>query len=148
MTGCAREMQAVVAAALAEQGFVPDTMVCVDDVRAGRPAPWMCLEAVKRLDIPPLGKVVKVGDTPADMAEGIAAHMLTVGVATSGNEVGLERAPWEALAPSEREQLRDAATAKLYEAGADAVIDGVWALPSVFAAFGESPSRTSRRVAE
>ncbi len=137
-TGYAREMQAVVAAALEDQGFRPDTMVCVDDVPAGRPAPWMCLEAAKRLGVYPLGRVVKVGDTPADIAEGIAAHMLTVGVATSGNEVGLEKAAWAALLPSEQDGLRLAATARLYEAGADLVIDGVWALPDALATFDES----------
>jgi phosphonoacetaldehyde hydrolase len=137
-TGYAREMQAVVAEALEEQGFRPDTMVCVDDVPAGRPAPWMCLEVAKRLGVYPLDRVVKVGDTPADMAEGIAAHMLTVGVATSGNEVGLERAAWASLLPSEQDGLRLAATARLYEAGADLVIDGVWALPDALATFDES----------
>lgn len=134
-TGYAREMQAVVAADLAAQGFIPDAMVCVDDVPAGRPAPWMCLLAAERLGVRPLEEVVKVGDTPADIAEGLAARMLTLGVATSGNEVGLEREAWAALGPSEQERLRSAATARLYAAGADAVIDGVWALPETLAAF-------------
>ena len=37
----------------------------------------------------PPRRIVKVGDTPADMQEGVNAGMWTIGVTVSGNEIGL-----------------------------------------------------------
>jgi phosphonoacetaldehyde hydrolase len=101
-TGYNRDMLDVVAAAARRQGLELDAAVCASDVRAGRPAPWMALEAAARLEVYPMRAIVKIGDTRADIDEGLNAGMWTVGVTATGNELGLtaaeaERAPRETL---------------------------------------------------
>jgi len=56
---------------------------------AGRPAPLMIYKACAELGVWPLSRVVKVDDAEAGVAEGKAAGAFTVGVAASGNAVGL-----------------------------------------------------------
>ena len=57
------------------QGFAPDCAICPEDVPGGgRPAPWMCYLNAIRLEACPLWSMVKVGDTPSDIAEGLNAR--------------------------------------------------------------------------
>ena len=73
----------------ARGGYEPDLWVCPDQAGGGRPAPWMIFHAAKQLDVYPLSTIVKVGDTPADVAEARSAGAWAVSVVRSGNEVGL-----------------------------------------------------------
>jgi phosphonatase-like hydrolase len=50
------------------------TCVASDEVIHGRPAPGLLHEAMRRCDVSDVHGVAKVGDTPADLAEGEAAH--------------------------------------------------------------------------
>jgi phosphonoacetaldehyde hydrolase len=50
----------------------------------------------------PLSQCVKIGDTPSDIAEGKSAGMWTIGLTSSGNEVGLTAAEFAALPVGER----------------------------------------------
>jgi phosphonoacetaldehyde hydrolase len=77
------------------------------------------------LGVYPPYRVVKIDDTVPGIAEGRAAGTWTVGVAVSGNCVGLSRPEWQALSAGEQEVLREAASATLRKAGADYVIDSV-----------------------
>jgi phosphonoacetaldehyde hydrolase len=61
---------------------------------------------------------VKIGDTPADIAEGINAGMWTVGITATGNEIGLSRGEWESLPAEVRATLEREAARRLTEAGA------------------------------
>ena len=54
------------------RGDEPDCVVCATDVPAGRPAPWMIYENAKRLGGYPMEALVKIGDTVADIEEGLA----------------------------------------------------------------------------
>ena len=45
----------------AAQGYIPDAIVCADEVPSGRPAPFMALEALKLLNVSPVWASVKVG---------------------------------------------------------------------------------------
>lgn len=130
-TGYPREVMDVVMRIAKEQGFEPDVTVCAGDTPAGRPGPFMALQALIKLSISPVESVVKVGDTAVDIEEGLNGGMWSVGVALTGNEVGLGRAEFEALGASEREALRERAVGTLSEAGAHYVIDGVVGLPAV-----------------
>jgi phosphonatase-like hydrolase len=47
-----------------------DAVICSDEVPEGRPKPYMIRELMKRFDIRESKKVVKVGDTEVDVAEG------------------------------------------------------------------------------
>jgi len=88
----------------------------------------MSTRAAEALDAFPLWAVVKVDDTVPGIAEGLNAGMWTVGVARSGNELGLDAAADAALAaaePARHAALLAAARARLAAAGAHFVVDSV-----------------------
>ncbi len=133
-TGYTREMLAPVLKRAAEQGYVPEDTVCSGDTPAGRPSPLMIYKTCATLGVWPLGRVVKVDDADAGIAEGKAAGAFTVGVA-SGNALGLSLEALQALPPTERRNRLDAARRSLLQAGADLAIDSVADLvPSLEAA--------------
>jgi phosphonoacetaldehyde hydrolase len=124
-TGYTRQMLDRILPLAARQGYVPDADVTPDEVGEGRPAPLMCYLNAVRLRAWPLSRCVKIGDTPSDIAEGRNAGMWTIGVAATGNEVGLSLAEWESLPKEERETRLVWARARLREAGAHFVVDSV-----------------------
>jgi phosphonoacetaldehyde hydrolase len=130
-TGYPRPMMGVLEPVAAARGFRPDAVVTADEVPQGRPAPWMALIAAMRLGVYPAEACVKVGDTIADIGEGLNAGMWTVGVTETGNEAGLSQTELEALSAVERAALRRHAEDRLRQAGAHFVIDGVGALMPV-----------------
>jgi phosphonoacetaldehyde hydrolase len=144
-TGYFREAAERVVAAAKRQGFEPDVSVCVDDVSAGRPAPWMTFRVMEMLNVYPPATVVKIGDTAPDIGEGIAAGVWSVGVVRTGSEVGCTLAEWGALPVAEQSQRVDVARRKLQAAGAHAVSDTLAELPALIADFdtrlqrGEKP---------
>jgi len=87
-TGYTRPMLDVLVKRAMEQGYRPEANFCPDDVGGGRPAPWMCFACLRALDVYPAAHCVKIGDTPADIAEGRNAGMWTIGVVETGNEAG------------------------------------------------------------
>ncbi len=143
-TGYTLAMNRLLRDEAARRGYGPDEMVSADEVPEGRPAPWMCLENARRLGAYPMSALVKVGDTLPDMLEGLDAGMWTVGVALTGNEVGLAKADWDALAPEAQRRLRDRAYERLYGVGAHYVIDGIWELEPVLDAIAGRVRRGER----
>ncbi len=77
------------------------------------------------------GAYIKVGDTIADIQEGLNAGMWTIGLAKTGNELGLSKAEVDALPPGELKIKLDKAYQRLFSAGAHFVVDGIWDIPSV-----------------
>ncbi|MAS44358.1 MAG: phosphonoacetaldehyde hydrolase [Rhodobacteraceae bacterium] len=132
-TGYTRSIMARVLPAAAAQGYAPECVVCADDVADGRPGPGQMLRAMELLGVTDGAAVVKVDDTEPGIAEGVAVGALTVGVAMSGNHVGLTPEDLAALPAPERERLRTRATEALRSAGADHVIDTVADLPALLA---------------
>jgi phosphonoacetaldehyde hydrolase len=108
------------------QGFAPDSIVCSSEVPAGRPAPWGCFLNAQRMNVWPMSMMVKIGDTVADILEGLNAGMWTIGCTLSGNEVGLSECEADQLTPATRLEMIRKAEEKLLKAGAHYVIDGVW----------------------
>lgn len=129
-TGYNREMLDIVLRKAAEGGFVPDAALCASDVPKGRPAPWMVFRLMETLDVYPPAAVVKVGDTIADIEEGLNAGVWTVGVTQTGNLIGLTQAELEALDRSERKQRTQAAERAFIEAGAHYVIESFADMPA------------------
>jgi phosphonoacetaldehyde hydrolase len=124
-TGYTRDMMAPVLAEAAAQGYAPEIVVCSGETPQGRPTPLMVYKICAELGVHPLTRVVKVDDAEVGIAEGRAAGCFTVGVAASGNGVGLTAAALAALPAAER-ALRVAASRKaLLAAGADVVVDSV-----------------------
>jgi phosphonoacetaldehyde hydrolase len=151
-TGYNREMMEVLAPAAAEYGYQPDAVVCVSDISpflgdvpphfggifsspggspGGRPAPWMALLCAMQLRAYPMAAIVKIGDTALDIAEGLNAGMWTIGVALTGNEIGLDEAGVKALPANELSSRLSRAYARLHQAGAHYVVDGIWDVPAV-----------------
>jgi len=124
-TGYTREMMQAILGRAADQGYAPDLVVCAHETPEGRPSPLMVYKACVDLGVWPLSRVVKVDDAEAGMAEGRNAGCFTVGVAASGNMVGLTARALGGLDEGERAALLKAAADRLYAAGADLVIDTV-----------------------
>lgn len=128
-TGYNRPIMEVVQRLAAEQGYVPDNLVCVGDTPQGRPTPLMMYRCFADLGVWPPSAVVKVDDTEPGIAEGLAAGCWTVGVTASGNAVGLSLAEWRALDGAAQAVHRERASAELRRAGAHEVIDTIADLP-------------------
>jgi phosphonoacetaldehyde hydrolase len=124
-TGFTQEMMKPLWPEVAKQGYTPDALVCPDDVGGGRPQPWMCFENMRKLDVYPSEAVVKIGDTPVDVQEGLNAGMWTIGLVKTGNEVGLTLEEWQALAPEAQRQMLKTAYNRLSQAGAHYIVDSL-----------------------
>jgi phosphonoacetaldehyde hydrolase len=124
-TGYTTEMMEINLKDAAKQGYKPDSTVCASDVPAGRPYPYMCLQNVINLGVSPVEACVKVDDTRPGIEEGLNAGMWTIGLAMSGNEIGLSLADLKKLDPADRERRREAAYSRMYQTGAHYVIDSI-----------------------
>ena len=115
-TGYTREMLDLVLPQAEAEGYAPDVHLTPTEVGgAGRPAPWMLFENMRRLAVYPPSTCLKVGDTPSDIAEGLNAGMWTAGVVMSSSELA---AGGEDFA---REQLRKAGAHFLIDMASDVV---------------------------
>jgi len=124
-TGYTRPMLEILLAVAASQGYVPDCAICPDDTAAGRPWPWMCYLNAIRLEAYPMHTMIKIGDTISDIEEGRNAGMWTVGIARTGNMIGLTAREFAALPRSEQSARIEAARRNLSAAGAHYVADSV-----------------------
>ncbi len=124
-TGYLKDMMEINQADAKKQGYVPDSTVCAQDVPAGRPYPFMCLQNVINLQVSPVESCIKVDDTVPGIEEGLSAGMWTIGLAVSGNEVGLPLEDYKALAEDERERKRKHAFERMYQGGAHYVVDTI-----------------------
>ena len=140
-TGYTSEMMDILQREAAARGYVPDATVCATDVPAGRPEPWMCLENAKRLRIFPMETIVKIGDTLPDIEEGLNAGMWTVGLAMTGNEMGLNEAEIQAADPTLITRRRDRAYTRMAQAGAHYVVDSIADCPAIIDAINARLAR-------
>ena len=106
-TGYTTEMMKINLRDAAKQGYVPDSTVCASEVPAGRPYPYMCLQNVINLGVSPVEACVKIDDTRPGIEEGLNAGMWTIGLAISGNEIGLLAEGLEEGAEGRAGALRD-----------------------------------------
>lgn len=130
-TGYTRAMLDVLVALAARQGYAPDCNLAPEDVGVGRPEPFMMYENAVRLRVWPLAAIAKVGDTPVDIQEGLNAGAWAIGVAGTGNGVGVSQKEFEALAANARESRIANARRELADAGAHYVIDTLTELATV-----------------
>lgn len=124
-TGYLTEMMKVNLEDAKRQGYEPDSTVCASDVPAGRPYPYMCLQNAINLGVTTVQACVKVDDTVPGIEEGLNAGMWTIGLAVSGNEVGLQLYEWKALPAEERALKRERATRRMQQGGAHYVVDTI-----------------------
>lgn len=124
-TGYLTEMMEINRRDAARQGYEPDSTVCASDVPAGRPYPYMVLQNVINLQVSPLEACVKIDDTIPGVEEGLNAGMWTIGLAMSGNEIGLPLKELEALDHAERQRRSQRAYDRMYQGGAHYVVDSI-----------------------
>ncbi len=124
-TGYMTEMTAINLADAKRQGYEPDSTVCASEVPAGRPYPHMCLKNAINLEVDTVAACVKVDDVIPGIEEGLNAGMWSIGLACSGNEIGLSKQDYDALEPEVRERLRQAAYRRMQMAGAHYVVDTI-----------------------
>ncbi len=136
-TGYTRRIMAPIIAHAAEQGFVPDAVICCDDVLRSRPDPMGMLACCTAMGIAPGLQVLKVDDTAPGIEAGLNAGCLTLGVAASGNALGWSLGQWEASNEGEREMALAAASDQLKAAGAHGVINSVADLPHAIETIAE-----------
>lgn len=130
-TGYTREMMGLLQSEAAKRGYVPDSTVCATDVPEGRPAPFMCLQNMINLRVYPPEAIVKVDDTLPGIEEGLNAGMWTIGLAKTGNEIGLNAQEISKLSPAELNPKLERAYTRMAQAGAHYVVDGIWDVPAV-----------------
>jgi phosphonoacetaldehyde hydrolase len=127
-TGYTIAMLDFLVASAREQGFAPDCAICPEDVPGGgRPAPWMCYLNAIRLQASPLWSMVKIGDTPSDIEEGLNAGMWTIGVTRTGNEAGLTEEEWNSATAAEQREVIAGARTRLVDAGAHYLVESAGA---------------------
>jgi phosphonoacetaldehyde hydrolase len=124
-TGYTEEMTSVLAAEAKRRGYSPDATVCATQVPAGRPHPYMCLQNAILLQTYPMEAFVKIGDTLPDIAEGLNAGMWTIGLAKTGNELGMTEEQVAAADPEILNAKLALAYQRMGRAGAHYVVDGI-----------------------
>ena len=130
-TGYTRTMMADILPLAAAQGYAPASVVCSGETAVGRPSPLMLWKVLSELKAWPARACVKVDDAPVGIGEGVAAGTWTVGLAGSGNGVGLSLADYRALPAADRTARVARSAAALMAAGADYVVESVADLPAV-----------------
>lgn len=123
-TGYTTEMMKVVAEEAAKKGYAPEFIATADLIGGkGRPYPYMIFENMKQLGLASVAEVVKVGDTVADILEGVNAGGISVGVIVGSSEMGLSEEAYTALSEAEQNALIEKTRAKFEEAGAHYTIE-------------------------
>jgi phosphonoacetaldehyde hydrolase len=136
-TGYTRMMMEAILPRAAAQGYVPDALVCSGETSEGRPSPLMLWKLMVDLGVWPASACIKVDDAAVGIEEGRHAGCWTIGVAASGNGVGLSLAELDALTPDERERRIGISRAALVRA--NVVIDSV-------AEFADALAEIERRI--
>ena len=128
-TGYSREMSQPLLQKMKESGFDYDISVCPDEVKEGRPAPWMILKAAMELNIYPFDSILNLGDTIADTQSGTNARVWSAGVTRTGNMLGNSLEDDKLTdAVTLKAQIRKAAL-KMQRNGADFTIESVKEIP-------------------
>jgi len=113
--------------------FIPQQMAClvecsnlisgVTDTVLRLRARGLTLGSTTGYSRPLMESVVKIGDTISDIEEGLNAGTWSVGVARTGNMIGLTEEQWQALPLGEQKDRLQVAHQQLLNAGAHWVID-------------------------
>ena len=130
-TGYTDEMMEIVVPEAAKKGYSPDCWFSPNSVgNFGRPYTYMSFENLKKLEVTAVSAAVKVGDTVADIREGLAAGMLSLGIVEGSSVMGLTEAEYAALSPEEQADRRRKVEEKFLAAGASAVLRNLSELPA------------------
>ncbi len=132
-TGYTSGMMKIVQEEAERRGYRPDHLVTPDEVRGGRPHPWMIYRNAEELGIYPMSQIVKCGDTISDIREGVNAGVWTVGVVEGSSELGLSLAEVESADPASLRKQSEEVARRFKEAGAHFVIRAIGELDAAVA---------------
>jgi len=121
-TGYIRKMMDTLIPFAKENGYSPDNVVTSDEVPIGRPSPYMCYKNAIDLGIYPLETIIKVGDTIADIKEGVNASMWSVGIIMGSSLMGMTKDDVSTCDVKKLEKKMKKIETALYNAGAHFVI--------------------------
>lgn len=125
-TGYTEQMMKIVAPKAAEQGYAPDFWFSPDDVGGiGRPYPYMIFRNMESMHLMDVRRIIKAGDTVADIKEGKIAGMISVGILEGSSVLGLTESEYNSLTPSAKASILDQAAQTYKNAGADYVIKDI-----------------------
>jgi phosphonoacetaldehyde hydrolase len=131
-TGYTAAMMEIVIREARKAGYAPDALVCPDETGGiGRPYPYMLHRNLEKLGEMDVRRVLKLGDTEADIREGKNAGCISVGAIRGSSILGLTKAEYEALTGTDHTRRMEKARAEFLAAGADYVIDSIEALPEL-----------------
>ena len=108
-----------------KQGYDPDSTFGAGDVPRGRPFGHMVLRNILEQDISCVQSVVKIDDTLTGIEEGLNAGGWAIGLAISGNEVGVQHDEWMSFSEEVKQKHRDRIYPTMYQRGAHYVIDSI-----------------------
>ncbi len=128
-TGYTDSMMNIVIPEAAKRGYSPDCCYTSDGVPGGRPLPWMIYQNATKLGVYPMSHIVKVGDTRADIEEGVNAGCWSIGIVLGSNEMGLHKEEAEDLPEQELNARVEKVTRSFYANGAHYVLRTIRELP-------------------
>lgn len=130
-TGYNDVMMSIVAPAAKAAGYEPDAWFSPDSTEnKGRPYPYMIYRNMETLGIGDVRRVLKIGDTIADIKEGKNAGAVTAAVVIGSSVMGLSKEEFDSLSAEEQESRCKAVEEKFYEAGADVVFRSLAEVPA------------------
>lgn len=124
-TGYFTEAMELLKEEAAQHGYLPDSSVCATQVPAGRPQPWMIFQNMLNTGVYPPEAVVKIDDTKPGVDEGLNAGTWTIGLAKTGNELGLNLDEINAIDPETLKFKLEQAREGLAKSGAHYIVDGI-----------------------
>lgn len=125
-TGYTDEMMKIVVPAAKAAGYEADCWFSPDSVeQCGRPYPYMIFKNMQELRLQDISRVMKVGDTVADIKEGKNAGLISVGIVEGSSVMGLTEAEYTALPEEVKEALYHKVAGTYYAAGADHVVKDI-----------------------
>lgn len=131
-TGYTDSMMKIVLKGAREKGYEPDFWITPDSTGSnGRPYPYMIFRNIEALKLTAPFNVIKVGDTTADIKEGINAGVWSVGVVVGSSEMGLSYEDFSNLSEIEKNRVIKNTEESFLGAGADFTIKSMSELPGL-----------------
>lgn len=124
-TGYTKELLDILLPIAKEQGYEPEALSYSGDTPLGRPSAQMMYRCAETLRLDNPLSFIKVDDTLPGIEEGKSFGCWTVGVAISGNELGLSLEELNQLSDTEAEALKNQARLRMKNMRPDYVIDSV-----------------------
>ena len=143
-TGYSRQMMQPILINAANQGYEPDTLVCAGETTEGRPSPLMVWKILVELGVWPSRACIKVDDAEVGIQEGREAGMWTIGVAASGNGIGLSEQDFNNLTKNEQSEMVKKSAKNLADAGANYVVNSVADLKDIIPVIAKRISNNER----